>query len=43
MNSAYSNKARYQILAEIDNFDFLNQVFPEGLIPVKNGKSEHHR
>ena len=42
LNSAYSNLFRYQISALIDNFDFLDQVYPKGVISVKKGKSEHH-
>ena len=25
------------------NFDFLDQIYPKRVFPIKNGKSEHHQ
>ena len=41
LDSAYSN-SRYQISAEIDNFNFLGQICPKNVFSVWNRKSEHH-
>ena len=42
LNCAYSNYSRYQISAQIDKFDFLDQICPRRVISVKNRKGEHH-
>ena len=34
MNSAYSNWSSYQISAETDNFDFMDQICPKKVFPV---------
>ena len=33
----------YEISALTDNFDFLDQICPKRVFPVKNSKSEHHQ
>ena len=39
LNSAYSNYFRYQISAKTDSFNFLDQICPKRLFPIKNRKS----
>ena len=34
----YETDCRYQISAQTDNFDFLDQIFPKRVFPVKKGK-----
>ena len=47
MNLAYSNYFSYQILAQIDNFDFLDQICPkkafykEECFPVVTWNKKH--
>ena len=36
--SKYETDCRYQISAQTDNFDFLDQIFPKRVFPVKKGK-----
>ena len=33
----------YEISALTDNFDFLDQICPKRVFPVKNSKSEHYQ
>ena len=40
MNSVYSNYTRYQISAETDNFDFLDQICSKRVFPVSSRKSK---
>ena len=41
LNFAYSNKSRYQISGETDNFDFSDQICPKRILPVKNRVNEY--
>ena len=38
MNSVYSNYTKYQISAETENFDFLDQICSKRVFPVKQKK-----
>ena len=40
-NFAYSNKSRYQISAETDNFDFSDQICLKRIFPIKNRVNEY--
>ena len=42
LNSACSNECRYQISAETDNFDFLDQICPKRVFPIETRKSGYH-
>ena len=42
LNCAYLNYSRYQISAQIDKFDFLDQICSRKITSDKNRKSEHH-
>ena len=37
----YDQDCRYQVSAQSDNFDFLNQIHPKKVFSVKRRKSEH--
>ena len=37
-----TEKVRYQISASTDNFDFLDQICPKRVFPLKNKKIEQH-
>ena len=42
LNSPYSNQCSYQISVSTDNFDFLDQICPKRVFPIKNKKNKHY-
>ena len=42
LNCIYSNYCGYQIEAQTDNCDFLNQIYSKRVFLVKNRKNEHN-
>ena len=42
LNCAYSKKFRYEISAETDNLDFLDQICSQRVFLVEDRKNEHH-
>ena len=41
LNSAYLNEFKYRVSPWTGNFNFLEQICPKGIFPIKNRKIEH--
>ena len=42
LNSAYLNLFNYRVLPWTDNFNFLDQICPKSVFPIKSRKSGYH-